>query len=90
MAQIEVEQLVKTYAVSERRPGLWGAVQGLVRRRQRRVKALDGVSFEIGRGELVAYIGPNGAGKSTTVKVLSGILVPDGGRCVVEGRVPWE
>ncbi|MEO1273175.1 MAG: ATP-binding cassette domain-containing protein, partial [Myxococcota bacterium] len=90
MAQIEVERLVKRYVVSERAPGLWGALRGLVHRRQREVRALDGVSFQIGRGELVAYIGPNGAGKSTTVKILSGILVPDGGRCVVDGRVPWH
>jgi viologen exporter family transport system ATP-binding protein len=48
------------------------------------------VSFSIERGELVGYIGPNGAGKSTTVKTLSGILVPDTGRCEVAGRVPWR
>jgi ABC-2 type transport system ATP-binding protein len=54
------------------------------------VRALDGVSFRIDRGELVGCIGPNGAGKSTTVKVLSGILVPDSGTCSVGGRVPWQ
>jgi ABC-2 type transport system ATP-binding protein len=88
--QIIVEQLVKTYAVAERAPGLWGAVRGLWRRRHREVRALDGISFAIERGELVGYIGPNGAGKSTTVKALSGILVPDSGRCEVAGRVPWK
>src|ERR671928_892095 len=90
MRQIIVENLVKTFRVSERAPGLWGAVRGLVRRRHRTVRALDGVSFAIERGELVGYIGPNGAGKSTTVKALSGILVPDSGRCEVLGRVPWR
>lgn len=55
----------------------------------REVKALDGVSFSLEAGELVGYIGPNGAGKSTTVKIMSGILVPDGGECTVRGRVPW-
>ena len=39
---------------------------------------------------MVGYIGPKGAGKSTTVKVLSGILVPDSGVCRVLGRVPWK
>ncbi|HEY0479005.1 MAG TPA: ATP-binding cassette domain-containing protein [Kofleriaceae bacterium] len=90
MPQIVVEQLVKTYQIAERTPGLWGAVRGVVRRRHRAVRALDGVSFAIERGELVGYIGPNGAGKSTTVKALSGILVPDSGRCEVAGRVPWR
>src|SRR5580765_4101650 len=90
MAQIVVEDLVKTYQIAERSPGLAGALRGLVRRRTRTVRALDGVSFAIERGELVGYIGPNGAGKSTTVKALSGILVPDSGRCSVDGLVPWQ
>ena len=90
VAQIVVENLVKTFQVAERAPGLWGALRGVVRRRHREVRALDGISFAIEPGELVGYIGPNGAGKSTTVKVLSGILVPDTGRCEVLGRVPWQ
>jgi len=90
MPQILADNLVKTFEVAERQKGLWGAVRGLVRRRYRTVRALDGVSFVIEPGELVGYIGPNGAGKSTTVKVLAGILVPDSGRCEVLGRVPWR
>jgi len=90
MAQIIVENLVKTFTVSERAAGLWGAVRGVVRRRHRTVRALDGVSFTVDQGELIGYIGPNGAGKSTTVKTLAGILVPDSGRCEVLGRVPWS
>jgi ABC-2 type transport system ATP-binding protein len=90
VAHVVVENLVKTFRISERQPGLWGAVRGLVRRRHRTVRALDGISFSLEPGELVGYIGPNGAGKSTTVKVLSGILVPDSGRCEVLGRVPWR
>jgi ABC-2 type transport system ATP-binding protein len=90
MPQIVAQDLQKSYFVAERRPGLVGAAVGLVRRRYREVRALDRVSFEIERGELVGYIGPNGAGKSTTVKVLSGILVPDRGVCTVDGRIPWK
>jgi ABC-2 type transport system ATP-binding protein len=90
MPQIVVQDLVKTFQIAERAPGLWGALRGVVQRRHRLVRALDGVSFSIEAGELVGYIGPNGAGKSTTIKVLAGILVPTSGRCEVGGRVPWQ
>jgi ABC-2 type transport system ATP-binding protein len=56
----------------------------------RTVEALAGIGFTIEPGELVGYVGPNGAGKSTTIKILSGILVPDSGRCEVLGFVPWK
>jgi ABC-2 type transport system ATP-binding protein len=88
--QIMVENLVKTYRIAERETGMWGSLRSFVHRRYRELRALDGVSFSIDAGELVGYIGPNGAGKSTTVKTLSGILVPDSGRCEVRGRVPWR
>ena len=88
--QIVVENLVKRFRVAERPPGLLGALRGVVSRRYRTIDALDGISFDIERGELVGYIGPNGAGKSTTIKIISGILVPDSGRCEILGRVPWE
>ena len=90
MPGIEVRNLVKTYRIAEKGAGLSGSVRGLFRRSYREIRALDGISLSIGKGELVGYIGPNGAGKSTTVKVLSGILVPDSGTCRVNGRVPWE
>ena len=86
---IDVAGLSKRFRVSAGGSGPGRALGGLLARR-RWVTALDGVSFRIAAGELVGYIGPNGAGKSTTVKILSGILVPDGGRCVVAGRVPWR
>jgi ABC-2 type transport system ATP-binding protein len=89
-AQIVVESLVKTYRIAQRAPGFWGGIRGLVHRQYREIRALGGVSFSIEAGELVGYIGPNGAGKSTTVKTLSGILVPDSGRCEILGRVPWR
>jgi len=90
MSKIVVENLAKTFQIPERRPGLWGALVGVARRTYRSVKALDGISFSIDSGELVGYIGPNGAGKSTTIKVISGILNPDSGRCEIDGLVPWE
>ena len=90
MPQIVVDNLEKRFRIAERRPGLLGAFSSLVRRRYREVTALHGVSFTIEAGELVGYIGPNGAGKSTTIKILSGILTPSGGRCEIDGRVPWK
>ena len=90
MPQILVEDLEKRFRVAERRAGLRGAFVGLVRRKYRDVVALHDVSFTIDAGELVGYIGPNGAGKSTTIKILSGILVPTGGRCEISGLVPWK
>ncbi|MFE2268393.1 ATP-binding cassette domain-containing protein [Streptomyces lavendulae] len=61
---------------------------GLMRREKRQVRAVDGISFEVARGEVVGYIGPNGAGKSTTIKMLTGILTPSGGRLRVVGIDP--
>jgi ABC-2 type transport system ATP-binding protein len=90
MPLIAVQDLVKTFQIAERDKGLWGALRGVVRRRKRTVRALDGVSFTIEAGELVGYIGPNGAGKSTTIKILSGILVPSSGVCRVADRIPWQ
>ena len=90
MPQILVEELSKTYRIAEREPGAMGAVKGLFRRRWRTVEALRAVSFQLEQGELVGLIGPNGAGKSTTIKILSGILEPNAGRCEVDGLVPWR
>jgi len=58
--------------------------------RRRIVDAVDGIAFEVARGERVAYIGPNGAGKSTSIKMLTGILHPTAGAATVLGLVPWQ
>jgi ABC-2 type transport system ATP-binding protein len=90
MSLIEVDNLAKTFSVPVRRGGRFGAVKTLLAREYRRVSAVDGVSFQVAAGEMVGYIGPNGAGKSTTIKMLTGILVPSGGRITVDGRVPHQ
>lgn len=61
---------------------------GFLKRERRRVRAVDSISFTVARGEMVGYIGPNGAGKSTTIKMLTGILTPSGGRLRVAGIDP--
>ncbi|MGC9169682.1 MAG: ABC transporter ATP-binding protein [Thermoproteus sp.] len=48
--------------------------------------ALNGVSFEVDRGEFVAIVGPNGSGKTTLLNVINGVYKPDGGRVLFEGR----
>ncbi len=48
--------------------------------------AVNQVSFTIGPGEVLGYLGPNGSGKSTTVKMLTGLLEPDGGQVLYQGR----
>lgn len=63
-------------------------VAGTLRRERRQVRAVDGISFTVPPGEMVGYIGPNGAGKSTTIKMLTGILNPSGGRVRVAGIDP--
>ncbi len=77
---IQVEDLTRTFTVRRR--------IGRVRRTSEEVRAVDGISFDIDRGEMVGYIGPNGAGKSTTIKMLTGILVPSSGRLSVAGVDP--
>jgi ABC-2 type transport system ATP-binding protein len=87
---ITVANLQKHFQVYKHHRGLWGALRNLVTREYEWVRAVDGISFEIQRGELVGYLGPNGAGKSTTIKMLAGLLVPSGGDVWVNGRVPWK
>ena len=84
MAFIETHGLTKTFTVRKKRE------KGRLLREKTEIRALDALSFSVEKGELVGYIGPNGAGKSTTVKLLSGILTPDGGSALVDGRVPWQ
>jgi ABC-2 type transport system ATP-binding protein len=90
LPQIIVEDLNKTFKVAERAGGLVNSFKSVIKRKYRTVQALKSVSFTLKQGELVGYIGPNGAGKSTTIKIMSGILVPDSGKCEVQGFNPWK
>jgi ABC-2 type transport system ATP-binding protein len=87
---IRAKELTKHFKVHKRPPGFASAMKSLVRRKYEVVKAVDGVSFTIERGERVGFLGPNGAGKTTTLKVLSGLLHPTSGEVEVAGHVPFK
>ena len=85
---IEVQKLEKTFRVARHHRGFLGSLRNLVETDYDVVRAVDGVSFHISAGEFVGFIGPNGAGKSTTIKMLTGVLEPSGGRARVDGLDP--
>lgn len=87
---ISVEHVYKSYRVAKRNAGFKEACISLFHREQEEIQALSDISFTIQSGEMVGYIGPNGAGKSSTIKILSGILTPDKGTCVIDGMIPWK
>jgi ABC-2 type transport system ATP-binding protein len=90
MPIIEAQDLTKVYRVNQKKEGLVGAIRALYRREQKEVRAVDGVTFAIEPGEMVAFLGPNGAGKTTTLKMLSGIIYPTSGSARVLGYTPWD
>lgn len=87
---IQVEHLSKSFKVVKKQSGMMASLKSLFYHETQEIKALDDISFNINEGEIVAYIGPNGAGKSTSIKVLSGILTPDQGKVIVNGKIPWQ
>lgn len=87
---ITMEHVCKSYQIAKRNAGFAAACKALFHREYEVIQALDDVNFTIYDGEMVGYIGPNGAGKSSTIKILSGILTPDSGTVLVDGRVPYE
>ena len=72
MAVIEIESLTKDFEV-----GFW---------RKRSVRALDGLSLEVARGEVFGFLGPNGAGKTTTLKLLMSLIRPTAGSARILGE----
>ena len=87
---IEVQGIKKYYKIAKRDKGLAQTIRGLFNRKYEIKKAVDDISFDIKKGEIVGFIGPNGAGKSTTIKMLSGILYPDVGTIKINGYIPYK
>ncbi|MTI66331.1 MAG: ATP-binding cassette domain-containing protein [Firmicutes bacterium] len=87
---IKVKNLSKEFHIRKREDGLVGAFKGMFSNEKIIKKAVNNISFEISKGEIIGYLGPNGAGKSTTIKMLSGILVPSSGLVEIKGLIPYE
>lgn len=87
---IHVENLKKEFKSNKIEPGFKGAVKSLFSNEKISKTAVDDISFDIDKGEIVGYLGPNGAGKSTTIKMVTGILTPTSGTCTVDGLVPYQ
>lgn len=87
---IEMADVSKEFKVLNRHEGLKGSIRDLFSRDYKIVRAVDGISLKIRRGEIVGYLGPNGAGKSTTIKMMTGVLEPSGGQILVNGNIPYR
>lgn len=87
---IQVENLTKEFKKVVKQPGIMGSVKSLFNPHTEKVLAVDNVSFSVPKGEVLGFIGPNGAGKSTVIKMLTGILTPTSGQCVINGKIPQK
>lgn len=85
---IKVDNVTKLYKLYDKPSDRLKESLGLSR--QKRYKehyALNGLSFEVRKGECIGIIGTNGAGKSTILKIITGVLNPTGGNVVIDGRI---
>lgn len=89
MSIINVNNISKSYRIVKKENGIKGSIKSFFKREYKIIEAVNDITFSIDEGEIVGYIGPNGAGKSTTIKILSGILTPDDGKCSINGYTPW-
>ena len=87
---IYVENVTKEFKKVIKNPGLAGSVKSLFNRKYEIHKAVDDISFEVPKGEILGFIGANGAGKSTTIKMLTGILTPTSGKVEIDGQIPFK
>ena len=85
---IEVKNISKKFKVKEKSKGFNGSLISIIKPKYKVINAVENISFNIEKGEIVAFIGPNGAGKSTTIKMLTSILYPDSGSIKILGLNP--
>ncbi len=87
---IEVKNLSKTFKIKQKDKGIKGSIKSIFKPKYKEKKAVNNISFNIEKGEILAFIGPNGAGKSTTIKMLTGILYPSKGDISISGTNPQK
>ena len=85
---ITIDKISKKYTQWQRTGKVKDIVKNLFNPEKKEVNALDNLSFNVKKGDFLAYAGANGAGKSTTIKILSGILQPSSGEIKVLGMNP--
>lgn len=87
---IQAESLSKTYHIVDKEVGLKGSIKAFFKPRKKEILAVQDISLQVAKGEIVGYIGSNGSGKSTTIKMLTGVLHPDKGQVRLNGLAPQE
>ena len=87
---IVVEHLDKTFKKTVKQPGLKAGFKSLFKPQIETFEAVKDLNFEIPKCEIFGFIGANGAGKSTTIKMLTGILTPTSGTCLINGKNPQK
>ncbi len=87
---IKVENVKKDFKKVVKDQGVKGSIKSLFNRKYEIVHAVDDISFNVDKGEILGFIGANGAGKSTTIKMLTGILTPTKGSVEINGKIPTK
>jgi ABC-2 type transport system ATP-binding protein len=87
---IKVKKIRKEFKTTIKEPGISGSIKSLFHPKTEMIVAVNDISFEVPKGEILGFIGPNGAGKSTVIKMLTGILTPTSGSCTINGKNPTE
>lgn len=87
---ITVKNLRKEFKKTIKEPGIKGSIKSFFNPKSEIVEAVKDISFTAEKGEILGFIGPNGAGKSTVIKMLTGILTPTSGTCVINGQNPQD
>lgn len=87
---IYVENLRKEFKKTIKDPGIKGSIKSFFKPKNEIIAAVNDISFNVEKGEILGFIGPNGAGKSTVIKMLTGILTPTSGTCSINGHIPQK